>query len=67
MSKLISLKKVSKSFSNNKKILVLKKINYTFEKGKVYFNDDIKDYLAKEFKHFNSQIIDLESKAIIRA
>ena len=36
MSKLISLKKVSKSFSNNKKILVLKKINYTFEKGKVY-------------------------------
>ena len=31
MSKLISLKKVSKSFSNNKKILVLKKINYTFD------------------------------------
>ncbi|MDC1224172.1 ABC transporter ATP-binding protein [Pelagibacteraceae bacterium] len=36
MSKIISLKKISKSFSNNKKIIVLKKINYSFTKGKVY-------------------------------
>ncbi|MBD1157570.1 ATP-binding cassette domain-containing protein, partial [Pelagibacterales bacterium SAG-MED20] len=36
MNKLISLKKVYKSFSENKKISVLKKINYTFQKGKVY-------------------------------
>ena len=36
MNNLISLKKVSKSFSNNRKIPVLKKINYSFSKGKVY-------------------------------
>ena len=36
MNDLISLKKISKSFSNNKKILVLKKINYSFAKGKIY-------------------------------
>jgi len=36
MNNLISLKKISKSFSNNKKISVLKKINYSFSKGKVY-------------------------------
>ena len=36
MNKLISLNKISKSFSNNKKISVLKKINYSFVKGKVY-------------------------------
>ena len=36
MNKLISLKKISKSFSNNKKILVLKKIDYSFAKGKIY-------------------------------
>jgi ABC-type lipoprotein export system ATPase subunit len=33
---LISLKKISKSFSNNRKINVLKKINYSFLKGKIY-------------------------------
>ena len=32
------------------------------EKGKVFSNDQIKDYLAKEYKHFNSQIIDLDEK-----
>jgi ABC-type lipoprotein export system ATPase subunit len=36
MNRLISLKKLSKSFSNNKKISVLKKINYSFSKGKIY-------------------------------
>ena len=36
MNNLISLKKISKSFSNNKKTLVLKKIDYSFKKGKIY-------------------------------
>jgi ABC-type lipoprotein export system ATPase subunit len=36
MNNLISLKKISKSFSNNKKISVLKKISYSFLRGKVY-------------------------------
>ena len=36
MNRLISLKKLSKSFSNNKKISVLKDINYSFSKGKIY-------------------------------
>ena len=36
MNNLISLKKISKSFSNNKKVTVLKKINYSFAKGKIY-------------------------------
>ncbi|MDB9740692.1 ABC transporter ATP-binding protein [Candidatus Pelagibacter ubique] len=36
MNNLISLKNISKSFSNNKKINVLKKINYSFIKGKIY-------------------------------
>jgi ABC-type lipoprotein export system ATPase subunit len=36
MNNLISLKKISKSFSNNKKINVLRKIDYTFTKGKIY-------------------------------
>jgi ABC-type lipoprotein export system ATPase subunit len=36
MNNLISLKNISKSFSNNKKINVLKKINYSFAKGKIY-------------------------------
>ncbi|MDC1245570.1 ABC transporter ATP-binding protein [Pelagibacteraceae bacterium] len=36
MNNLISLKKISKSFSNNRKINVLKKINYSFLKGKIY-------------------------------
>jgi ABC-type lipoprotein export system ATPase subunit len=36
MNNLISLKNISKSFSNNKKINVLKRINYSFTKGKIY-------------------------------
>ena len=36
MNKYISLKKVTKSFNDNKKITVLKKIDYSFLKGKVY-------------------------------
>tara|TARA_Y100001970_G_scaffold259480_1_gene340477 strand:+ start:554 stop:1243 length:690 start_codon:yes stop_codon:yes gene_type:complete len=36
MSNLISLKNISKSFKKNKKINVLKKINFTFKKGKIY-------------------------------
>ena len=40
-------------------------IGLRIEKGKVFFNDDIKDYLAKEFKHFNSQIVDLDEKLLI--
>ena len=36
MNNLISLKNISKSFSNNRKINILKKINYSFTKGKIY-------------------------------
>jgi len=36
MNNLISLKNISKSFSDTKKINVLKKINYSFTKGKIY-------------------------------
>ena len=36
MNDLISLKNISKFFSNNRKINVLKKINYSFTKGKIY-------------------------------
>ena len=36
MNNLISLKNISKSFSNNRKINVLKRINYSFTKGKIY-------------------------------
>ena len=36
MNSSISLKKISKVFTNNKKISVLKKINYSFVKGKIY-------------------------------
>jgi len=36
MSNFISIKKISKSFSNNKKVTVLKKIDYSFAKGKIY-------------------------------
>jgi len=36
MNNLISLKNISKFFSNNRKINVLKKINYSFTKGKIY-------------------------------
>ena len=36
MNNLVSLKNISKTYLNDKKILVLKKINYSFLKGKVY-------------------------------
>ena len=36
MNNLISLNKISKSFLTNKKVSVLKKINYKFRKGKIY-------------------------------
>ncbi|MDB4081783.1 ABC transporter ATP-binding protein [Candidatus Pelagibacter sp.] len=36
MNSLISLRKISKYFSNNKKVIVLRKINYSFRKGKIY-------------------------------
>ena len=36
MNNYISIKNISKSFSNNKKVTVLKKINYSFVKGKIY-------------------------------
>ena len=37
-------------------------IGIRIKKGKVFNNNEIKNYLAKEFKHFNSQIIDLDKK-----
>ena len=36
MNNLITLNKISKSFLTNRKVLVLKKINYKFKKGKIY-------------------------------
>ncbi|MDC3038712.1 glutamate synthase large subunit [Candidatus Pelagibacter sp.] len=36
------------------------------EKGKIFKNKDIKNYLAKEYKHFNNQIIDLDKKFPIK-
>ena len=56
---------------NEKKILTKGRlgpgeiIGVRIEKGKVFSNNQIKDYLAKEFKHFNSQIIDLDEKLSI--
>ncbi len=41
-------------------------IGVRIEKGKVYRNQDIKNFLAKEFKHFNNQIIDLQKKFPIK-
>ena len=40
-------------------------IGVRIEKGKLFTNNQIKDYLAKEYKHFNSQIIDLDEKLFI--
>jgi len=40
-------------------------IGVRIEKGKVYTNSQIKNYLAKEYKHFNNQIIDLDKKFTI--
>ena len=40
-------------------------IGIRINKGKVFNNNEIKNYLAKEFKHFNSQIVDLDKKITI--
>ncbi len=56
---------------NEKKILTKGRlgpgeiIGVRIEKGKVFSNSQIKDYLAKEFKHFNNQIINLDEKLSI--
>ena len=34
-----------------------KLLGVRIEKGKVYKNNEIKNYLAKEYKHFNNQIL----------
>jgi len=41
-------------------------IGVRIEKGKLFTNEKIKNYLAKEYKHFNKQIIDLDKKIIIK-
>ena len=41
-------------------------IGVRIEKGKVFTNNEIKNYLAKEFKHFNNQIIELDKKFTIK-
>ncbi len=40
-------------------------IGVKIEKGKVFTNNEIKNYLAKEYKHFNTQIVDLDKKFLI--
>ncbi len=41
-------------------------IGIRIKKGKVYTNNQIKNYLAKGYKNFNNQIIDLNKKFIIK-
>ena len=41
-------------------------IGVRIEKGKVFTNSQIKDYLAKEYKHFNNQIVELDNKLTIK-
>ena len=41
-------------------------IGIKLDKGKVYHNTEIKNYLAKEYKHFNNQIIDLDKKFYVK-
>ena len=40
-------------------------IGVRIKKGKLYTNTDIKNYLSKEFKKFNNQIVDLDKKLLI--
>ena len=40
-------------------------IGVRIEKGKVFTNNEIKNYLAKEYKRFNAQIVDLDKKFLI--
>ena len=37
-------------------------IGVNLDKGKIYNNNEIKNYLSKEYKHFNNQIVDLDKK-----
>ena len=41
-------------------------IGVRIERGKVFTNSEIKNYLAKEYKNFNNQIIDLDKKFPIK-
>ena len=41
-------------------------IGVRIKKGKVYTNNEIKNYLAKGYKNFNNQIIDLNKKFVIK-
>ncbi len=41
-------------------------IGVRIKKGKVYTNNQIKNYLAKGYKNFNNQIIDLNKKFVIK-
>ena len=41
-------------------------IGVRIKKGKVFTNSEIKNFLAKEFKHFNNQIINLDKKFLIK-
>jgi len=41
-------------------------IGIKLDKGRVYHNIEIKNYLAKEYKHFNKQIIDLDKKLYVK-
>ncbi len=41
-------------------------IGVKLDTGKVYENNEIKNYLAKEYKHFNNQIVDLDKKFEIK-
>ena len=41
-------------------------IGVRIKKGKVYNNNEIKNYLAKEYKNFNNQIIDIDKKFLIK-
>ncbi len=40
-------------------------IGIRINKGKVFNNNEIKNYLAKEYKHFSNQIVDLDKKITI--
>jgi len=41
-------------------------IGIKLDKGNVFHNIQIKNYLAKEYKHFNNQIIDLDKKFYVK-
>ena len=41
-------------------------IGVRIERGKVFTNSEIKNYLAKEYKNFNNQIINLDKKFLIK-